>query len=205
MASPAEAARSPRVEQRRQRILAAAGQCFAKAGFARTRIEDVAEAAGVSRALVYNHFGSKEELARQVCSHLLEEWSAAVDEVLDGAASAGQALESWLRVNLADSRRPLLTAMLAEDAVPVLPDWEQAARGAMDEWHAKLVALLERGVAAGEFRADIDVDSTAEVLRAMQVGMMQHVISERPFVDVSNERHLRAAGALLVAGLRVDP
>ena len=70
--------RSPRVAQRRQRILGAAALCFAKDGFARTRIDDVAASAGVSRALVYNHFGSKEELARRVCDHLLDDWSSAV-------------------------------------------------------------------------------------------------------------------------------
>ena len=64
---------SPRVAQRRQRILGAAALCFAKDGFARTRIDDVAASAGVSRALVYNHFGTKEELARQVCDHLLDD------------------------------------------------------------------------------------------------------------------------------------
>ena len=200
-AHPDPANRSPRVAQRRLRILGAAAQCFAKSGFARTRIDDVAQSAGVSRALVYNHFGSKEELARQVCDHLLEDWSSAVDRALEDATSARDALAAWLRVNLSEERRPLLTALVAPDAAPVLADWDAAAARAMEEWRAKLEALLSRGIAAGEFRADLDVPATAEVLRAMQVGMMQHLLDDKPYLDVSSERHLRAATEILLKGI----
>jgi AcrR family transcriptional regulator len=200
---PEQAQRSPRVAQRRLRILGAAAQCFAKSGFARTRIDDVAQSAGVSRALVYNHFGSKEELARQVCEHLLDDWNSAVDRALEDAASARAALAAWLRVNLSEERRPLLTALVAPDAAPVLADWDAAAERAMDVWRAKLEALLQRGIAAGEFRADLDVPATAEVLRAMQVGMMQHLLDDKPYLDVSSERHRRAATEVLLKGIAI--
>jgi AcrR family transcriptional regulator len=194
--------RSPGVEQRRLRILGAAAQCFAKSGFARTRIDEVAIAAGVSRALVYNHFGSKEELARCVRDHMLDEWTSAVDRALDEATSASEALAAWLRVNLTEDRRPLLLAFVAANTAPGLVDWSSAADRAMAEWRAKLEALLRRGIASGEFRSDLDVPATAEVVRAMQVGMMQHLLDDKPYLDVSGEHHLRAATGLLVAGLR---
>jgi len=202
-AHPAHPQRSPRVAQRRLRILGAAAQCFAKSGFARTRIDDVAQSAGVSRALVYNHFGSKEELARQVCDHLLDDWNSAVDRALEDATSARDALAAWLRVNLSEERRPLLTALVAPDAAPVLADWEAAAERAMEVWRAKLEALLQRGIAAGEFRGDLDVPATAEVLRAMQVGMMQHLLDDKPYLDVSSERHLRSATEVLLKGIAI--
>jgi len=117
------------VAARRLRILEAAARCFAKGGFARTRMEDVAAEARVSRALVHHHFGSKEELARQVQEHMLEEWSAAVDQAIAGAPSAGDALAAWLRVNLADlRRRPLLHAILADAAILGAKIWKETAR-----------------------------------------------------------------------------
>jgi AcrR family transcriptional regulator len=202
--SAPEAAPTPAVAARRLRILEAAARCFAKNGFARTRIEEVAAEARVSRALVYHHFASKEALARQVQEHMLEEWSAAVDQAIAGAPTAGDALAAWLRVNLTDlRRRPLLHAILADAAI--LASFEDLARRSMQEWREKLVTLLRDGVASGELRADLDVESTAEVLRAMQVGMMQHLLSDEPYLDVSGERHLEAAARLLVAGLRRAP
>lgn len=201
MSGSPSAQRSHGVEQRRLRILAAAAQCFAKSGRARARIDDVAAAAGVSRALVYNHFGSKEELARQVRDHMLDEWTQAVDRVLEEAEDAGEALIAWLRVNLAPERRPLLTALAARDGHHALLDYESAA-GALEEWRAKLAALLRRGIAEGEFRDDLDVPATADVVRSLQMGMIGHLLEDNAHLDVSGEQLLRTATELLVAGLR---
>lgn len=56
-------ARAASVEQRRQRIVAAAIEVFARDTAAATNMEDVASAAGVSTATVYRHFGDFEALA----------------------------------------------------------------------------------------------------------------------------------------------
>jgi AcrR family transcriptional regulator len=68
--------------QRREEILAAATAVFAKHGFHQTAIEEVARAAGVSKALIYEHFASKTELQetvlRQITTVLLEDIGAAV-------------------------------------------------------------------------------------------------------------------------------
>ena len=60
-ASPSAAAalRSERVERKRQRILDAAGQCFAASGYAKTTVEEIARSAGVTKALVYQHIRGK--------------------------------------------------------------------------------------------------------------------------------------------------
>jgi AcrR family transcriptional regulator len=55
----------PRLE-RREQILAAATRAFARAGFAGTRLEDVASEAGVSAVILYRHFESKADLYRAV-------------------------------------------------------------------------------------------------------------------------------------------
>lgn len=66
----------PRAE-RRAAVLHGAARAFASSGFADTPMEDVAAACGVTKLIVYRHFGSKEELYReilqQVFDHLGEE------------------------------------------------------------------------------------------------------------------------------------
>ena len=49
-------------EQRRQSILRAANEVFGDRGYEHVRIDDVAAAAGISKALIYEHFASKQEL-----------------------------------------------------------------------------------------------------------------------------------------------
>jgi AcrR family transcriptional regulator len=65
--------RLPRGE-RREQIVAAATGAFADTGFAGTNLDDIAAAAGISRAILYRHFESKTDLYRAVldgaCSRL---------------------------------------------------------------------------------------------------------------------------------------
>jgi AcrR family transcriptional regulator len=49
-------------EERRESILEAANEVFGQRGYEHVRIDDVAAAAGISKALIYEHFASKQEL-----------------------------------------------------------------------------------------------------------------------------------------------
>ncbi len=61
----AKGRRLPRAA-RREQILSAATHAFAAAGFANTSLDDIAEAAGVGRVILYRHFESKTDLYRSV-------------------------------------------------------------------------------------------------------------------------------------------
>jgi AcrR family transcriptional regulator len=50
------------VEQRRELIVEAAGRLFGERGYDGTRLDDIAAAAGVTKPVLYRHFGSKREL-----------------------------------------------------------------------------------------------------------------------------------------------
>jgi AcrR family transcriptional regulator len=63
---------------RREQLLAAATQAFARAGFAATGLDDIAEAAGISRVLLYRHFESKSDLYRAVLDRAIARLTTAV-------------------------------------------------------------------------------------------------------------------------------
>ena len=63
--STTKAQRLPRAA-RREQILSAATHAFAAAGFANTSLDDIADAAGVGRVILYRHFESKADLYRSV-------------------------------------------------------------------------------------------------------------------------------------------
>jgi AcrR family transcriptional regulator len=73
----------PRPE-RQASILQAAARAFARTGYATTTMDDVAAEAGISRLIVYRHFGSKEELYRavleQVRGRIRERMNPALEE-----------------------------------------------------------------------------------------------------------------------------
>lgn len=53
-------------EQSRQKILKSATDEFALFGFARARVDRIAENAGLNKSLIYHYFGSKEQLYSNV-------------------------------------------------------------------------------------------------------------------------------------------
>src|SRR3954447_13757198 len=62
------------------RILSAATECFERVGLRRTTMDDVAQAAGVSRKTIYNYFANKTDLVGEVLvaeSHRIHEQARA--------------------------------------------------------------------------------------------------------------------------------
>ncbi|MGI5132481.1 TetR/AcrR family transcriptional regulator [Pseudonocardia sp. CA-107938] len=72
-----ETQRMPRA-QRREQILAAATEAFARSGFAGTGLDDIAAEAGVTRVILYRHFDSKADLYRAVLARARANLEAAV-------------------------------------------------------------------------------------------------------------------------------
>jgi AcrR family transcriptional regulator len=71
-----------RAEERRESILDAGNMVFGQRGYDTVRIDDVAAAAGISKALIYEHFRSKQELYGELMNR------AALD-MLDRIVTAG--------------------------------------------------------------------------------------------------------------------
>jgi len=79
--------------QRRTVILAAAESTFAASGYHGASLDDIAHAAGVSKALIYEHFESKRELH----GSLLDAHAAEIFRRLEAAAERGETGEQRLR------------------------------------------------------------------------------------------------------------
>src|ERR1700736_7091998 len=71
---------------RREALLEAAVGVFARYGFRKTSMDDVARAAGVSRQGLYLLFANKEELFRRAVAHSLRNQLAAAIGALSRAA-----------------------------------------------------------------------------------------------------------------------
>src|SRR5215831_13551820 len=88
---PEPVRRLPRA-QRREQILTAATEAFARSGFAATSLEDIAAQVGVTRVILYRHFDSKTELYQAVLNRMCARLDAHVggftDASIDGLLEA---------------------------------------------------------------------------------------------------------------------
>lgn len=83
--------------ERRKLILKAGLDSFAEGGYKETTLDEVAERAGISKALIYEHFPSKRDLYREI----LETWvGELLGQVLAAATAAGGESEARLVAGL---------------------------------------------------------------------------------------------------------
>lgn len=153
-------------ERRRQRILDAARHCFGELGFAGARVETIAAEAGVSSGLLYQFFRGKEHLFEVVVDELMRDWVRSMFSQGDDAGrSCADAIEAMLRnsVEFAESH-PLLPMLLADDAVLELDRFSDVRTRRQDAHRTHVAGLLQKGVDSGEFRADLDVPSVADII-----------------------------------------
>jgi AcrR family transcriptional regulator len=105
-----------RRDERQAAILHGAAAAFARSGFAATSMEDVADACGVTKLIVYRHFDSKEDLYRAILQRVFDRQA---EELVRG-------LE---RVEPGLGTRTLLTVAREDPAAFVLL-WRHAPREA---------------------------------------------------------------------------
>src|SRR6201987_6417241 len=87
-----------RKEARPGEILSAALSCFAEHGFAATRLDDVAQRAGVTKGTLYLYFPNKEELFKAVVRQALVPNIARSEGMVGGATEpASLILERLLK------------------------------------------------------------------------------------------------------------
>lgn len=78
---------------RRESIIEAAVSCFARHGYRRTSMAEVARESGISRAALYLHFENKEALFRALCTRIHER----LCDSAEAAAARPGSLEARLR------------------------------------------------------------------------------------------------------------
>src|SRR6186997_1800271 len=87
-----------RREERHASILHGAAAAFARAGFAATSMEDVAESCGVTKLIVYRHFESKEELYRAILQRVFDRQAEELVGGLEHPSQSGLGARTLLTV-----------------------------------------------------------------------------------------------------------
>jgi AcrR family transcriptional regulator len=80
-------------QQRREQLLAIGRQLFAERGFEGTSVEEIAATAGVSKPVVYEHFGGKEGLYAVVVDREIQTLLSNFDAALSRASRGREILE----------------------------------------------------------------------------------------------------------------
>src|SRR4030088_2423479 len=80
--------------RRRRQLLDVAVEVFAERGFHGTSMDDVADADGVTKPVLYQHFSSKRQLYLELLDDVGSRLVAAVTGAVDGASGPRQQVEA---------------------------------------------------------------------------------------------------------------
>ncbi|MBT9283114.1 MAG: TetR/AcrR family transcriptional regulator [Hydrogenibacillus schlegelii] len=165
---------------KREAILEAAYRVFSEFGYARTKIEAIAERAGVGKGTIYLYFSGKDDLFRQMVMTFVGRHLDALLARLEGPGSAGERLLSMVEAHFALwADRPPPFSWHRRDfgfADDGLRAWLKEAKRRFLE---RLTATIAAGIERGEFRP-VDARLAAVWIFAGLGAALMEEVSEEP-------------------------
>lgn len=155
-------------EEALNKVVAAAREVFARYGIHRTRMEDVAAAAGIPRQYLYRYVASKEQLIELALLERCREFS---DEILErtriGTKSLERALANAIVACVVAGRGDTEFAYLAEALSRTRLNLILSGSGSPMHTYVKrcLSPILERARSAGRLRTDATEDAIIDWLQ----------------------------------------
>jgi TetR/AcrR family transcriptional regulator, cholesterol catabolism regulator len=152
---------------RRDDVVRLASQLFAQKGYRATTVREIADAAGILSGSLYHHFDSKESIGDEILASFLDQLRADYRAAISSGGDPRSVLEQIVRTTsktLAKNRAAL--TMLRNDwgYFNSHPRFEYLPK-TLREFEQTWISQLERGVAEGTFRADLDPGLTYRLLR----------------------------------------
>lgn len=175
----------------RTKIVEASRKLFARRGFSETSMGDIARAAQVARATVYNNFDDKQDILAAIISDYMTGYARIAQRLRENARSGQTSFEliqemvrealGW-RVKNADLRPIVAVARNLRGS-----GWEEANKAADDAMLGWIMAVHAADEDAGLIREDIDLEfgvraaynMIESILASFDVSATQQEIDEK--------------------------
>jgi AcrR family transcriptional regulator len=159
---------------REQQIVAVGCRLFGESGFAGTSVADIAEAAGISKPLIYNYFGSKEGLYALCVRHAAEVLTGEIERTAAsgtvGLARAVVTLDGMFRVL---APQPWLWRLVFDPTAPREPETQEVLAG----YERRILAFGTEGVAELLRLAGNDDPTDTAAMRAVWENVFRTLIN----------------------------
>ena len=189
-------------QAKKECILLEAARAFARFGFKKASVDDIAKGAKVAKGTIYLACESKEDLFYQVLHRDVRSWVADVSKLIDPRIPADELLAMMSKAALAYlDHRPLVRDLLFGKTAELLPNWAERLQELRSLGSAGVIEVLRLGGRQGVFRADLDVEAVASLLQDLQLTtyLFHNRGADR---EARLERRMRAGLDLILNGIR---
>lgn len=156
----------------KERIRRKAARLFARKGYQGTGVQELCDAVGLGRGALYHHIGSKEALFEDVCTRHVHEMIELGEALAREPVPAEQKIRRLSRAQmrtLAD-HLPEWT-LFQRDATILRGPIRKRVFAARDRFEAVWAAIIDEGVATGEFR-ELDAIAIKGILGMYNYGYL---------------------------------
>ena len=149
-----------RKEQKKERIRRSAIELFRTYGFGKVSIGDIARKANVSHVTIYNHFGSKEGIVRDVMKTVISDLVANSREIIEGEKPFLEKLELIIlnKAEVAEQYQGELMKMV----VRYYPEMQQFVESL---WRQEIDSLINILIEEGKKLGYIGNDLSLQAIR----------------------------------------
>jgi AcrR family transcriptional regulator len=199
-----------RPEARPEEILDAAFAVFGENGYARTKLDEVAQRAGVSKGTLYLYFESKEALFQAMVRDRILPAVIQGEELLRTHQGSTRDLLVLFMRNMWGRMRVQEICRIGRLVQSELGNFPDLAQFYTDEVILRsrrlLAAVVQRGVDRGEFRR-VAPDTVARLVSSLLVHAAQMQVFFAPFepTALTDDQVLEGAIDLVLHGVQADP
>lgn len=177
-------------QETREYIVKQAAELFNQQGYFGSSISDIMRVTGLEKGGIYNHFGSKDQLALEAFDYAIQVLARKYTEALRGRKSSIEQLISIVSIYRHIIEDPPLkggcpllnTATESDDTHPALRD---KARQAMDQFRKMISMVIHRGMRKGEISPTVEVESVSVFIISTMEGavMMSKLYGECKYMQ----------------------
>jgi AcrR family transcriptional regulator len=196
-----------RRDEQRLRVLSTAAGLFARSGFDAVTMADIAGAAGVARATVFNYFKSKHAIVEAITLQVLDAYRDMLAVALTDDTTNTAVLLRQLCADMAtgiEAQRKLHRKVFAEIArVQFGLAESDVAQHANANARRQLVKLIARGQQRGELSSAFTADALADVFHAITNGTITNWLFGKPTRQLADD--LAVAADVLLSPIEQVP
>jgi TetR/AcrR family transcriptional regulator len=166
-------------------LFRAAAEEFAEQGYDAAGVDRIASRAGVNKAMLYYHFGSKRAIYVEVLRDMFRAVGARARAIADGPGSAADKLDTWIAAIVGEAAaRPWFPPMMLRELASGAPRFDPDTFAMMNNIFAAVSDVIAQGRREGVFR---DADPLLTHLTIMPPILIffarQRVLARNTIVD----------------------
>ena len=189
--------------RQREALISAAVDLFRDVGFEKTRIEDIAAAAEVSVATVYNYFTTKQQILLAIVRKSIQDSQQLTTPIAENPpTSPVDAVVAIVRTDFGDMDREADKKLWRELLASMTRDEENRAEieSLRGLFRNNLRQLIKRLIDRGDIRSTIDVEATTDIIYAIYAYHFRQLVCIKPMKTAAAIKSVRRDITALLSG-----